>query len=350
MLKEGVYMSAIQPNSSSSLSQSILKRLIVYLIVFGGVLLWVNSTTNQEEFQGVIANSDSATMNGFDISNLTIPAKEVLSGGPPRDGIPALFSPKFIPTQSVNYLNDNDIVISFTHNKETKAYPLKILLWHEIANDTVGGKSVAVTYCPLCGTSMVFDRSYKGKTHSYGVSGLLYNSDVLMYDKETESLWSQLKMEAVSGPMVGQKFTWLPSTEMTWAAWKSKYPSAAVLSLDTGHRRNYAINSYQGYQQSDTIMFPVPINRKEQPLKSWVIGIRMGDTYKAYPLENLSKTDKSVLSDTIGDTPIKLYYDPTDHTVQVVNEITKATIPHVKLYWFAWQAFYPDTEIYTPTQ
>lgn len=177
-------------------------------------------------------------LNGFDVSNATIPVEEIRSGGPPRDGIPSIDHPKIEPAPEVNFLRDDDIVIGVEHKGEARAYPLRILVWHEIVNDVIADKPVTVTYCPLCGTAMVFDATVDGRQRSFGVSGLLFNSDVLMYDRETNSLWSQLGMRAVSGPAVGKTLTWLPSERLTWKAWRTAHPNGEVLSPDTGHRRN----------------------------------------------------------------------------------------------------------------
>lgn len=196
--------------------------------------------------------------NGFDVSNATIPKSEILRGGPPRDGIPAIDEPKFLPVSKAHFLRDEDPVIGLVEKGEARAYPLRILVWHEIVNDTVGGRPITVVYCPLCGTGMVFDRRYAGEELTFGVSGLLYNSDVLMYDRQTESLWSQLKMEAVAGPQVGQKMHWLASEQMTWSAWKKRYPDSKVLSTETGYKKNYNSPPYAGYEQTESTLFPVP--------------------------------------------------------------------------------------------
>ena len=136
------------------------------------------------------------TINGFDVGNASIPVDEILPGGPPRDGIPAIDNPVFMDAQKATFLSEDDRVIGIARHGITRAYPIAILNWHEIVNDRIGQESIVVTYCPLCGTGMVFAA---GSALSFGVSGLLYNSDVLMYDRQTDSLWSQLKMEAVSG-------------------------------------------------------------------------------------------------------------------------------------------------------
>jgi hypothetical protein len=139
------------------------------------------------------------TINGFKLTDLRIERDAIKSGGPPRDGIPSIDAPKFITPDKADFMKDDDIVLSYTHGETTRAYPLRVLVWHEVVNETIADKPILVTYCPLCGTAMIFDRKVGDKVRTFGVSGLLYQSDVLMYDREDESLWSQLKMEAVSG-------------------------------------------------------------------------------------------------------------------------------------------------------
>jgi len=148
-------------------------------------------------FLGVLLFIATPFLSAFDFSKHTVPTSEILSGGPPKDGIPALLDPKWILPTEADFMKDEDRVLALVHKGEAKAYPIKILNWHEIVNDTVGGKPVFVSYCPLCGSGMAFEATLQGKPYTFGVSGLLYKSDVLMYDHQTESLWSQILQEAV---------------------------------------------------------------------------------------------------------------------------------------------------------
>jgi hypothetical protein len=295
---------------------------------------------------GSQTRSGSSRFNGFDVSNAIIPPSKILSGGQPRDGIPAIDRPKFISPARVNFLQPNDLVVSVTIQGETRAYPLRILVWHEIANDTIAGVPVAVTYCPLCGTAMVFNRNVNGSVLSFGVSGLLYESDVLMYDRQTDSLWSQLGMRAVSGRLAQTPLEWLASEHLTWAAWKQKYPEGKVLSTDTGHRRNYAALPYRGYEQSPGTMFPVSRHREDLPQKEWVLGVIINDEAKAYRLDALPPNQ--TIQDSVGAVPIGVIYDPATRHPRVFDLNTGEPIPYVQAYWFAWQAFYPQTSLWKP--
>jgi len=279
--------------------------------------------------------------NGFDLSNISIPAEDVLTGGPPKDAIPAIDEPKFLPIKNVDYLNDQDQVISFTGASTTRAYPLRILIWHEIVNDTVGDNHIAVTYCPLCGTAMIFDRQINGKQYNFGVSGLLYQSDVLLYDRQTESLWSQLAMEAVSGDMRGNELDWIASEQMTFGAWKERYPDGMVLSTDTGFTRKYNTSGpYDRYFASEKTMFPVKQVRSELKPKEWVYGVIIDDIAKAYSLSALEK--KPRFTDKVGNTTLLINYVAEAQQLTVTRE-DKEVVPTVKVFWFAWQAFYPQT-------
>ena len=282
--------------------------------------------------------------NEFDMSNATIPLSEIRSGGPPRDGIPSIDRPTFISPNAADYMLDTDEVLSVTIGTETRAYPLRILVWHEIVNDEIAGQRIAVTYCPLCGTAMVFNRRVNGRTLDFGVSGLLYQSDVLMYDRQTDSLWSQLAMSSVAGPLVNTRLQWLPSQQLAWAAWEAKYPQGTVLSTQTGFHRDYSGNAYARYKQSPDTMFPVPSHRTELPKKEWVVGVLVDGVACAYPVQELAKRQQ--LQDKVNDIALEISYDADSQQVEVIERASGKALPAVKVYWFAWQAFYPETKLW----
>ncbi|MGH7792146.1 MAG: DUF3179 domain-containing protein, partial [Thermodesulfobacteriota bacterium] len=206
-----------------------------------------------------------------------------MSGGPPRDGIPAILNPKFESVEKVKWLKDHELVTGIDFKGTQKAYPLRILVWHEAANDEINGVPILISYCPLCGSTLVFKRDYGGKTLTFGISGLLYQSDVLFYDHQTESLWSQLEMKAVTGEMMGKKFEIFPSVLATWKEWKTKYPQTFVLSRETGFSRDYDRDPYAGYEGSNSIMFPIKQNSDRFHPKEKVLVVISGDVAKAYP-------------------------------------------------------------------
>lgn len=282
---------------------------------------------------------------GFDFSKHSIPTSEIRSGGPPKDGIPAILKPKFVTAKEARFIRDDDRVLALFQSGEAKVYPIKIMNWHEIVNDVIGGKPVFVTYCPLCGTGMAFDPFFKGRKHTFGVSGLLYKSDVLMYDHQTESLWSQIKQEAVTGELTGTRLKLLPLIHTTWGAWRREHPESLVLSTDTGYSRNYGRDPYASYEKTDRLMFPVGKIDRRYPPKSWVLGIERNGITRAYPFSELAGSPRT-FSDMIGIEEVKITYEPASRTVRVENKAGE-DIPTVVAYWFAWSAFHSETEIYT---
>ncbi len=296
--------------------------------------------------QALLAVAALLLLSGFDFSRHSIPLDEILSGGPEKDGIPAIMQPKFLSAKEAGReLKDADRVLGVVRNGVAKAYPIKILNWHEIVNDRIGKQAVVVTFCPLCGTGMVFDGTVAGKPMTFGVSGLLYQSDMLLYDHRTESLWSQIKQEAVTGELTGTRLRLLSSTHTTWKQWRNRHPDTLVLSRDTGHRRDYDRDPYMGYYKSAGLMFGVrKVNRAYHP-KEKVIGIRLGDAVKAYPFSELAKTTGTVQDDLDG-VAVRVIYDKTSKTAQILNEKGEP-LPSVVGFWFAWYAFHPGTEIFT---
>ncbi|MCZ6541906.1 MAG: DUF3179 domain-containing protein [Nitrospinae bacterium] len=294
----------------------------------GWVLLWV-------------------ALSGWDFSEHSIPLNDILSGGPAKDGIPAIDRPRFVPASQASrtFLDDGDRVMALMVNGKKKVYPLKIINWHEIVNDSIGGRRVVVTFCPLCGTGMVFDAHAAGRPLNFGVSGLLYKSNVLLYDRQTESLWSQIKQEAVTGKLIGTRLQLIPSTQTTWGAWKKQHPDTLVLSTQTGYDRDYERDPYQGYFTSREIFFPVGrLDHRYHP-KEQVIGVQLEGLAKAYPFSELARV-KSPFKDKVGKKTVCVLYDSKSRTATIKDESGKE-LPSVVVFWFAWHAFHPDTQVYT---
>ncbi|MEN7548928.1 DUF3179 domain-containing protein [Rapidithrix thailandica] len=284
-------------------------------------------------------------MNGFELSNLRIPQTSILRGGPPKDGIPALHYPPFVKASEARFLTEEDYVIGVEIQGIAKAYPIRILNWHEVVNDFFAEKAVVITFCPLCGSGAVFASDIRQKKRTFGVSGLLYNSDVLLYDQETQSLWSQLKEEAISGTSSGQQLTLLPSLQVTWKEWKQQHPNTLVLSIQTGYQRDYNSSPYTNYKDSEQLWFPVPHTNKTFPNKEKVLGIRVNDKYKAYPFSELKKIKQKLIEDEFQGQKLRLHFNRQTQTVTIRNS-EGDIYPSITLYWFAWYAFHPDTEIY----
>ncbi len=191
-----------------------------------------------------------------DFSKTAVDFGEILSGGPPKDGIPAIDDPVFETVAKASGMGETEPVIGLVVNGEARAYPLKILIWHEIVNDTLGGVPVTVTYCPLCNSAIVFERTVGGQVLDFGTTGKLRNSDLVMYDRQTESWWQQFSGTAIVGAMTGTELEMLPSRLESWALFKARAPDGTVLVPNDAHMRAYGRNPYAGYDSRDA---PYPL-------------------------------------------------------------------------------------------
>ena len=290
-----------------------------------------------------------ATLNGFLVEETSIPIVHIVRAAPAKDSIISINAPSFTPSNEAGWLKDTDEVISVTQGLETRAYPLPILVWHEVVNDNFGDVPLAVTYSALSGSAMVFKpgQNKDGSPRSFGVSGLLYNSCLLMYDRENEELWSQLRMQGVSGSVMDQSLEQVVSSRMSWKAWKSKYPGGQVLAKPAESEINYEDEwPYGDYATVAETIFPFDVNRNEFPTKDRVVGVVDGESMRCWPLKKLQ--EKKQLYDAVGPRPISVTYDENLGTVRIADITTNEELPSVSVYWFAWQAFYPDTSVWIP--
>ncbi len=286
--------------------------------------------------------------NGFDVTDGLIDKDDILSGGPQKDGIPALTLPQFHPAAHDRFLKENDRILGIVIGSTAKAYPLKILNWHEVINDQIDNIQFVVTYCPLCGTGVAFSSVVNDKALEFGVSGLLYNSDVLLYDRQTESLWSQILGQAVTGPLRGTELELIPVTHTSWKRWKETSPKTLVLSEKTGFHRDYSHNPYAGYTNSSDLYFPVTAKSQENlHPKETVLGITIGNKHKAYPFSTLAESAQSQISDSLNGEFFTIHWDQEGYSAQAYN-LAGNPIQSIQGFWFAWYAFHPDTELYTP--
>lgn len=279
--------------------------------------------------------------NGFRLSPAAVPVEQILAGGPPRDGIPALDHPARVAAAEAPW-SDDEMVIGVALDGHAAAYPIAILVWHELVNDTLGGRPILVSYCPLCGTAMVFDRRIGGQGRRFGVSGLLYRSDLLLYDRESESLWSQISSEAVTGPALGSRLTLLRSQVVAWTDWKQVHPDTTVLSGDTGHARAYGRSPYGDYATSAELYFPVGLDRRYHP-KTPTIGLRLrSGEARAYPASELARSGGAVRERFAG-RPVRVAYDEAR---QVFAVGAPDEVEVVEGFWFAWMAFHPESSVF----
>ncbi len=291
----------------------------------------------------------SADNNGFDLSDSTVDVSQIRHGGTGKDGIPALDQPKFIPAEEAKFLKRRDRVLGVYRNGVAKAYPIKILDWHEVVNDKFADEAIVVSYCPLCGTGMVFSAQAKDFAMTFGVSGLLYNSDVLLYDRPTQSLWSQILGRAITGKLRNTVLNLIPSSNTTWREWLTRHPDTLVLSRDTGFRRDYRSTPYLDYARSPKLMFPVSQKNSAYRNKEMVLGLQSGDSYKAYPFKELKRNGLTRFSDEFAGKMLTIEWLPGDKTARALDEQGNE-LPTVLAYWFAWYTFHPNTLVFEAAQ
>jgi hypothetical protein len=235
-----------------------------------------------------------------DFAKREVPLSEFRSGGPPKDGIPAIDRPRFVSVSDVDFLRPPEPVIELIVNGRARAYPIQILIWHEIANDTVAGVPVAVTFCPLCNTALVFDRRVDGRVLDFGTTGKLRNSDLVMYDRQTESWWQQFGGNALVGDYAGKRLDLIPARIVAWREFATQHANALVLSRETGYERSYGANPYAGYDDVDSPpIFAVPNeDDKRLPPKERVVFIERGKDAVAIPYSTLER--KRVVRVVVG--------------------------------------------------
>ncbi len=264
----------------------------------------------------------------------------------PRDAIPPLDSPKYESAQEAGWLRDDDIVLGVEFNNDARAYPLKILNWHEIVNEKIGGKDVLVSYCPLCRSGILFDRNLEGRVLTFGNTGALYESDMVMYDRQTESFWFQVAGRAIRGPLKGKELSLLPSYLTTWKQWRALYPTTKVLSRKTGFIRRYESDPYSGYDVPNSLpAFPVSITDNRLPYKEKVIGLLVNHMAKAYPV-NLVRG--KTLQDKVNGQRVEIIGDQAGISARAfyIEAGRRKPAPSVATYWFAWYAAHPDTLVF----
>jgi hypothetical protein len=289
-----------------------------------------------------------------DFSRHTVPFAQIQSGGPGKDGIPALDHPRFATVAKTTYVEPNEPVVAFRR----RAYPLQILIWHEIVNDRVGGVPVAVTFCPLCNTALVFDRRVRGRVLDFGTTGNLRFSDLVMYDRQTESWWQQFGGTGIVGRYAGARLRSLPARIVSWADFKRTNPRGLVLTRETGFPRPYGRNPYAGYDDVSTPpFFPVANgdDKRLQP-KERVVLVERGGKAAAVPFSVLVKK-KRVTFELAGHA---LEVRVTGRVSSALDDAVIADsrrLPAVEVrergrlvpfdtpFWFAVAAFRPDVVI-----
>ncbi|MFT7558005.1 MAG: hypothetical protein ACI83D_000685 [Planctomycetota bacterium] len=323
---------------------------ILALLVLGvGMFLYIkksrsdigitpDSTTIDTEDNDLLELVDKALQTNTSIAS--IPLEKILDGGPGKDGIPALTNPKFVSVKESRKDIDGDVDgMVVTVGDTTKFYPFSIMVWHEIVNDVIDDRSIVVTFCPLCGSSIAFESNTNGEKELFGVSGKLYESNLLMYDQSTESLWSQSTGTAVVGDRTGEKLAIYNSQLMSFDEFKAKWPDGQVLSIDTGHDRNYSFYPYRNYNENEKIYFPISVNDNRLPVKELMYVVNAYGKSVAFPVKQLSDSLESVTVDDRQITATLL-----DNEI-IVTDDTGNILPGYHEMWFSWATQHQDDGI-----
>jgi hypothetical protein len=286
--------------------------------------------------------ADAPTKGGFVLTHLQVDAAQIVDGGPGKDGIHSVDQPAFATLQEAVWLDKDTEVIGLKVGDEARAYPVRMLEYHQIVNDRIGTAPVAVTYDPLAGTPFAFSRTLDGKTLTFGVSGLLYNHNFLMFDRETGSLWSQFLGRALAGSLAGKQLTRLPVRQETIGAWVARVGETRVMKHPDPERIHYLVSPYSSYWVQDRALFPVAAQDTRYHAKELVLGVVVNGKARAY-LGSILTREGGAAEDKVGGKQVKVRYSTDtgtfDWEVDDGVEVAEA-------YWLCWKAFHPDTEIW----
>ena len=269
-----------------------------------------------------------------------VPFESIMQACPARDCIPSIDQPVFVSANSVDYLQDDDLLLVLTHNNITRAYPTRILDRHEIVNDMFGTDPVAVTYCPLCGSGLAFDRRHGGQVLEFGVSSLLHNSDLIMYDRQTDSLWQQITGGSFAGKSRGGQLKSLPLTVVEWKDWSQQNPRAEVLTVANIKSDMYMKNAYGDYAESDRLYMPVSATDARLHPKRVIYAMEIGEQAFAIDSEWLAKQGQ--WSDEFKDQKLEVTHSGNG---EVTASLDGRAVTITRMYWFAWYSFHPQTAL-----
>nr|WP_319386147.1 DUF3179 domain-containing protein [uncultured Roseibium sp.] len=333
-----------------------IQHIWMFLLAISGILVFSLLSL----LSPAHANPDHWRQAGFstDFSIHSVDLGTIFSGGPPKDGIPSIDEPRFQPAKEIDWLQDNEPVIFLELDGTAKAYPLQILIWHEIVNDRIGDTPVSVTYCPLCNSSVVFDRRIDGTLLDFGTTGLLRNSDLVMYDRQTETWWQQFTGEGIVGTHTGRELKMIASRVTAFEAFRKEHPAGAVLARPTFSPRSYGTNPYAGY---DSRSAPYPFFQGDLPdginPMARVVVVRDDDDVFAVALDHVRTNGPVAISDSIdvrwaGEQASVLDQRETERgraigSVEAFKTVAGGQMPlvHDVTFAFVAHAFHPDVAI-----
>ncbi|MDT8410492.1 MAG: DUF3179 domain-containing protein [Wenzhouxiangellaceae bacterium] len=280
---------------------------------------------------------------GFDETTpASVEFEHLYQGCPARDCIPSIDEPRYVDAEkAAEFMAEDELIMAMDYRGHQRAWPVRILDFHEIVNDSFDGEPVAITWCPLCGSGVAFERRVNGKTVELGVSGVLHDSDLVMYDRATESLWQQITGEAIMGPALGSVLTQVPVTMTTWGKWRDAHPDTVVLSIETGFDMDYGTDRrYAEYEASDQLAFPAARRDLSVHPKSVVFGFNIGEVDLAVMESSLDEADGSLEREVNGEN-LTIKRRP-DGTV-IATDDAGNTYHSNRVFWFAWFNFHPGT-------
>lgn len=334
---------------------TVIGLIIAVAVVVGAGAIWRQRNSFQLPRGGtpqetVITQPDGTEKSIMVTNNVkhSVPLADIIGGGPPKDGIPSIDNPKFVSVGEATFITDSEPGLAVSLRGIDRFYPFQILVWHEIVNDTFGNQRALVTYCPLCLSGIVFDPVVQGERVEFGTSGKLWNSNLVMYDRKTDSLWSQILGEAIVGEMTGTKLAVLPSDQVTFGHWQKLHPQGQVLSRETGAARFYGSDPYGDYYTDNSaISFPVgKLDNRLQP-KDFVLGIIVDGQAKAYFPPAVKA--KGEITDTFAGKTIVARYESDIDAVRLFERRPDGTLERLNpfsAFWFSWVAAHPTTELW----
>jgi hypothetical protein len=282
-------------------------------------------------------------LTAFDLSRHSVPPARIISTGGSMAGIDAITQPAFVTASNATFLAPDDRVVGVIINGKVRAYPLKILTWHQLVDDSIAGEPIAVTYCPLTGSAIVYDRRLGKKTLTLGTSDRLYDSNLLFFDQATKSLWSQIKGEAIAGPLTGRRLNPLPNVVTPWRVWRVYHPETLVLNASAADIQNFAHDFTGRYELAQSVPLAVSTLDNRMPPKAHVLGLSINGASVAFPFTSLDRAKPPVAA-TVGGTPVTIVYDAASKTAGAVIGGKHAAA--YTGFWFAWATFHPDTTIW----
>jgi hypothetical protein len=337
-----------------------------------GLALSAFGATRVEAAEPPPPESDRAS--GFEVLRLGRGRREIdlglvrkgIAREDPKDGIPAILHPRTVPAAEAAHLGDGDSVVGVALGGEARAYPIRMLDRHEVANDVLGGRPVAVTYCPLCDAAVAFGRGHDWDPAradepplTFGISGYLYESDVLLYDHQTETFWTQMGARGALGPLTGVSLETLPVARTTWKAWRTAHPGTTALSPETEHgwrREVYGQPLYVEYRASKQLLFPVAAVDPRLPKKEVVYGLSVGRDAVAVRLGALERR-AGPIDLRLGGRAVRAAVDPTTGALRAellpeegAGGGAPVEVPVLRAYWFAWAVFHPGTAVWAPEE